>query len=140
MLDTSFYLWWTILVVGAVVHGFILVPYQRSATIGTTGDKPHLVPDKETGLFIHSCDLGYDFTAFFHVNPVADVQIKCKNGIFVVQGSPFYGCSRKQNRFKVGYGCYCTGASHLVSNGLQTGKGLLGIEFVSNGPPGELGG
>ncbi|OPZ63474.1 MAG: hypothetical protein BWY84_00949 [Candidatus Aerophobetes bacterium ADurb.Bin490] len=79
-------------------------------------------------------DFRNNFPCFFNYNRIAFTRVFSFKVLFIVQGRPFNGCARKQNRFKFGNRSKRACAPHLNRDFFQLCLCLFRLKLVGYGP------
>ena len=115
-------------------------PHQRCAALGAAGDKLYLFAQQyAAGIGVHTRYLGDDFTAFFNIDHVADVQVEAFDDVGIVERGAFYDGSRQLHGVQIGHWRDGTRTAHLVAHLVEPCQRAFGLELVGDGPAGRLG-
>ena len=125
--------------IGAVVLALTLIAYKRRAAYGAVGDILERLAFGGACREVDSRDFRDDLAALLDVNHIAHADVQQGDLLGVVQGGPLDGRAGQQYRIEVGNRGNRSRASHLEVDTLQSGQGLLGLEFVCHGPFGGFG-
>lgn len=74
----------------------------------------------------------------FHIHHVAYMQVQPLDNICIVQGGTFHNGAGQLYGVQIGNRSDCAGTSYLVGNPIQACQCTFCLEFVCDGPPGDL--
>ncbi len=126
--------------VGTIMLGLALVTHQRSAALGAGVDILKGSAVGRTPGELDPGNLGDDFTALFDVDHVAGTDVEKGHLLGIVERGAPHGSTGQLHGLEVGDGRDGPGASDLEIDADEPGERLLGLELISHGPLGRLGG
>ena len=139
VLDAPLDLWRTTRIVGTIPGSLALVAHQWRATFRTTFDELHRLGDDRPLVYIHTHNLGDDLATLFHVDIIADMQVKRTDKILVVQRGALHGGASQLHRIHIRHWGDGTCAPHLISHLIQSRTDTLGLKLIGDGPAWTLG-